>query len=126
MATLISSQSLAAAGTVSSSSTAFGNTLIVTATCIIGAIPPNSQPQVILYLSLDNVNFVEVDRLTFGVAPNQTYYRSFALSDYLGAGDYNNTEYIEALNSSTAALWSNFKVTITGNDTQAVTVSAVD
>jgi hypothetical protein len=125
MSNVLASQSLAAAASVTSSAAAYVNNDVIICSCRIGATPPNQQCKVTLTGTIDGTNYVTLDSFAFGLAANQTYYHSFALGDYLGAGQFVNAHQLEALNSSSAAIWTFIKVTFAGNDTQAVTVAAV-
>ena len=123
MANVLASQSLAAGATVTSSSTAWTNSDVIICSCVNGATPPNVGCRVTLNGSIDNTVFLPLEERPFGDAPNQTYYESFELSNYLGTGT--TAAVLQRLNSSSAATFSNFTVTFGGNDTQPVTVAAV-
>lgn len=126
MASIVSSQSLAAAATLTSSSFPFTMGNVLTATCVIGATPPNQQCLVTLQLSLDNVNWTSVDTRIFGVEPSQSYYHTFTFSDYTGAGSYTNPRWLQLLNNANAAEWAYYRLVFAGNDSQAVTIGATD
>ncbi len=123
MSNIIASQTLAAAGTATSSSTTWTNNDVIICSCINGPIPPDIPARVTLTGSIDGTHFETLESRTFGGAPNQTYYESFRLSDYLGCGQ--TATVLQQLNSATAATFSNFEISFTGGDTQSVTIAAV-
>jgi hypothetical protein len=125
MANIIASTTQAAGATTTSASTSWSNNDVLICSCVIGAVPPNQQCQVTLLGSIDNTTFVPLRTYTFGVEPKQTYYRSFRLSDFVGAADGLGAGWLEQLNSASAAVPSNLKLQFAGNDTQPVTIAAV-
>lgn len=123
MATLVSSQSLAALGTVSSSSTAYVPASVIVATCLNGTPGPGYSAMVQLFVSTDNVNFVLADQRLFGMGPGQGYRQEFELVNYTGAGNGAQPNAAAQIGGVTAL--SNFKVTFTGAPDVAVTVAAL-
>jgi hypothetical protein len=123
MATIVSSQSLAAAATVTSSSTAYTPASIVVCTCLNGTPGPGYSCMVQLFISVDNVNFVQADQRLFGMGPGQGYRQEFDLSNYVGAMFGGAPNAVAQIGGVTIP--SNFKVTFTGAPDVAVTVAAI-
>jgi hypothetical protein len=120
MATIVSSQSLAAAATLTSSAYPFLPETVVIATITNGATPPNQQAKVQLQLSTDNVTYTVVDDRWAGAVPSGAYYHTFELSNYAG----NNSSFGGGAPAPAAWLW--YKLYFYNNDSQAVTVAASD
>jgi len=111
--TILASQSLADAATVTSSSFVFngGNRLVVQCTNSTTS-PPTTPCQATLQLSTDNVNWTSIETLTFGIAPSPAYIQAFNFFKYLDLSNSQN--------------WKYFRVKFAGNTGAAVTVYAFD
>ena len=123
MSTILASSSNAAAATTTTNAFAFGANDTIMTQCTNGATPPNVGCDVVLQLSPDGVNWYSVDRRHFGVAPSQTYYQAFELSQYTGGqvgGSPTALGVAEPANG-----WLDFRLVFSGNDTQAVTIQAL-
>ena len=124
MGTILASSSQAAAATTTTAAFAFDANDTVMTGCTIGASPPNSQCQCTLQLSLNGTTWFNADTRTYGVEPNNTYWQTFNLSDYVGALVGGSPNAIALANSATP--WQQFRLFFSGNDTQAVTIVAID
>ena len=123
MYTVAASQSLAAAGTLTSSVFPFDPDDIVIVTITNGVVPPQQECQVQLQLSVDNVNWVTVDTRDAGFAPSQAYYLKFNLDQYAGSSIFITPNALSRYSLS-AVSWLYFRLYFSGNSDQAVTVAA--
>jgi hypothetical protein len=126
MYTIQASASLAAAATTTTSSFPFDVGDIIIASVLNGGVPPTSNCQVALQLSVDNVNWVTVDTRDSCLTPNQAFYNAFKLADYSGASLYRSPNFLARLagSSSGVTMWAYFRLVFTGNPDQAVTIQA--
>lgn len=119
MSTLLASTSQAAAATTTTSSFPFDSAALVTATNVNGSPGPVQGNMVALQLSTDNVNWTEVDRRLFTMGAGVTDIELFWLANYAG-----NTAMATMSGYNATAVWSNYRLVFSGNQTNAVTVSA--
>ncbi len=121
MSTILASTSQAAAATTTTSSFPFNAGAIVTATCANSSTPPVTGCQVQLQLSVDNSNWVNIDKRFFGVGPSATYYEAFDLSNYAGPGVTSGLPGTE-----NTLGWLYYRLVFSNNPDQSVTIAAVD
>jgi hypothetical protein len=124
MATVVSSQSLAAAATLTSSafSAGVGDTLSVTITN--GGTPPTNPCFVSLQMSPDNVNWTEVDRRSAGFGASKVYTQVFILANYFGNANNMTAGGFANANIVGWVPWAYYRLVFTGNTDQAVTIAA--
>lgn len=124
MGTILASASQAAAATTTSAAFQFNPADVVTATIANGATQPNVGGSVTLQLSIDGINYYNVDRRVCGVAPSTTYFETFELSSYVGAQPFGEPTELMLLQSAGGWQWA--QLVFGNNDTQAVTIAATD
>lgn len=125
MSNVLTSASLAAAATTTTSAFPFDLTGVVVATITNGGTVPNIQPYVQLQLSTDNSNWTTVDQRLAGAVPSQPYFFAFQLMDYVYASSTFAGGYTGFLGINSAiAVPLYYRLVFTGNDSQAVTISA--
>jgi len=124
MGTLLASTSQAAAASTTSSVFEWDNGDILNVKAV-NATPATTEPTlVMLQGSLDNVTWYNIDRRTFGMADGGTYFHGFELSNYMGTngGGGWTPQSMYGLTSQ----WAYYRLQFTGNQTNAVTISATN
>jgi hypothetical protein len=125
MSTVLASQSLAAAATVTSGAYPYDPAGIVLVTITNGGTQPNVQPYVQLQLSSDNSNWTTVDLRLAGAVPSQSYFFAFPLANYAYALSSYFAGYTGLIGLNAApVLPLYYRLVFTGNDSQAVTIAA--
>ena len=124
MTSLVASASQADAATTVSSAVAFLPNLTVECSAANGAGVPTTPCKVVLQLSIDGVNYVDVDHRWFGAQASQTYWQAFMLADYVGAQQFRGSDFLNRANPANTVNWANFKVKFYNNTGAAVQVFA--